>query len=494
MGNIGLFKLGFVKNIRPNDNGENCITTLSKMLGQKITLADINEYIESPNFIMEHLDTNDNPTDEGCAFKRRFKIPWKSKNGDDVFGVFERKGFEEPYVGVIWSNGKSKQNAVRKINLFEYGYVSDDTWEILEYLSGFHLDKYSIQEHISSPVRFYNRKGDIIEARDNAYYIRFDTDIKTTGDDYILGWYTKELRGFTGITWGTKHDFENFVVERSRLNFLVGKMSFKTKDDCNIFLENLKKKTIPEPWGYKKKLDSNFNYPILKSYLQFELERLFYEQFLLNYPDRIIYNDRKNKILYNTNLIDKYGHDLTIVGDLIKVGDSEYISDLEISPSKKTLSSYGFAPSVRPLPPKFFLDINEIIFHCDWEIDKHMEKYEHIIEERIDRFPSKYRDYSTDDLGLKLDNAIDFAKRIAQRNYKFIVPKYDPRKKIIQLLMPIYLETSFTAHPDFALVLTPEPKDQLYTPETILGLDEVYQDARLIATPEQSWLNPDIIE
>ena len=244
----------------------------------------------------------------------------------------------------------------------------------------------------------------------------------------------------------------------------------------------------------QKKLDSNFNYPILKSYLQFELERLFYEQFLLNYPDRIIYNDRKNKILYNTNLIDKYGHDLTIVGDLIKVGDSEYISDLEISPSKKTLSSYGFAPSVRPLPPKFFLDINEIIFHCDWEIDKHMEKYEHIIEERIDRFPSKYRDYSTDDLGLKLDNAIDFAKRIAQRNYKFIVPKYDPRKKIIQLLMPIYLETSFTAHPDFALVLTPEPKDQLYTPETILGLDEVYQDARLIATPEQSWLNPDIIE
>ena len=138
--------------------------------------------------------------------------------------------------------------------------------------------------------------------------------------------------------------------------------------------------------------------------------------------------------------------------------------------------------------------MNEIIFHCDdWEIDKDLEKYEHIIEDRKERFPEKYQELATDDLGRRLNNAIQLAKKIAQRNYKFIVPMYYPTARRIQLLMPIYLETSYSSHPDFALVLTPHADEKLYTPETILGLDEVYQDARLIAKPEESWLNPEML-
>lgn len=33
----------------------------------------------------------------------------------------------------------------------------------------------------------------------------------------------------------------------------------------------------------------------------------------------------------------------------------------------------------------------------------------------------------------------------------------------------------------------------MYEPETILPLDAAYQNARLIAKPEESWLNPDEI-
>ena len=64
---------------------------------------------------------------------------------------------------------------------------------------------------------------------------------------------------------------------------------------------------------------------------------------------------------------------------------------------------------------------------------------------------------------------------------------YYPIKRRIQLLMPIYLDGSYSTRPDFALVLTPY-KEGIYVPETILGLDEVYQDARLVAKPEESWL------
>ena len=141
----------------------------------------------------------------------------------------------------------------------------------------------------------------------------------------------------------------------------------------------------------------------------------------------------------------------------------------------------------------FFRDENDIFFHSDWSIDNDMARNEHIIEERKERFPKQYRDMAPNILANHLDNSITLAQKIARRNYKFIVPMYYPAKHRIQLLMPIYLNGEYTRHPDFALVLTPHSNEKIYTPETILGLKEVYQDARLIAKPETSWLNPEII-
>lgn len=153
----------------------------------------------------------------------------------------------------------------------------------------------------------------------------------------------------------------------------------------------------------------------------------------------------------------------------------------------------GFSSKKVPLPPEFFKEVTEIVFHGDWEIDSNLERYSHIIEERLERFPDKYRSLDKGTLSTLLDNAIVFARKIAQRNYKFIVPMYYPRFNRIQLLMPIYLEMSISLQPDFALVLTPDSDYKLYIPETILGLEDVYQDARLIAKPDESWLNPEII-
>lgn len=157
------------------------------------------------------------------------------------------------------------------------------------------------------------------------------------------------------------------------------------------------------------------------------------------------------------------------------------------------MTKMGFSSKKVPLPPEFFKEVTEIVFHGDWEIDSNLERYSHIIEERLERFPDKYRSLDKGTLSTLLDNAIVFARKIAQRNYKFIVPMYYPRFNRIQLLMPIYLEMSISLQPDFALVLTPDSDYKLYIPETILGLEDVYQDARLIAKPDESWLNPEII-
>lgn len=488
----GLLKLGYVKNLKRNEKGQNCISRLSSIIDRKIQLDDINTFVESGDFKIEYIDKNGNMTEKDSSIGFRFKLPWRDVKGNDVYGHFTKNGPD--FLGITWG-GKDPRKSV---NLRKYGFINPTCWENLKSICGKDITVDTIGEFITSYVEYYNGAGHTVfpdgtaVTLETAKFIKFSTGISVE-EGRVVGWFTKDLRGgFDGISWGTEKDFKS--AQKLREQFRVGRMIFDSIDDCNAFMENLKKKTIPEPWEYKRKKEEKYQNPILKSYLEFELDRLFYEQETLGYLDTIIFNEKKDKVLFNTNLIDKFGHDLIIVGSLYVISNKDYIGNLEISPSKMNLRKMGFDSSKEPMPPTFFKDINEIIFHGDWDIDQDMEKYEHIIEERKERFPEKYQELTADDLGLKLDNAINFAKKIAQRNYKFIVPMYYPSAKRIQLLMPIYLETSYTSHPDFALVLTPHTKERLYTPETILGLDEVYQDARLIAKPEESWLNPEMIE
>lgn len=482
----GLYKLGYVKNLKRNEKGQNCLSVLSRLIGREIQLTEINTFVESDSFSIEYVDQDGNITDKASASELRFKLPWPDSKGNVVYGCFTKSG--SIFTGVTWRND---------LGISRYGYIDPTCWEKLKSICGQDITESNIEEFITSKIEYYNGAGYTkfsngkAVTSENGKFIKFNTNISANGEA-LVGWFTKDIRGrFVGISWGTEMDFK--AAQDLREQFYVGRMVFDNLEECNLFLDNLKGKIIPEPWEYKRKKDDRFRNPILKSYLEFELDRLFYEQDSLNYPDRIIFNEDHSKVLFNTNLINKFGHDLIIVGTLFEISNKIFIGELEISPSKMNLKKMGFDSSKDPMPPMFFKDINEIIFHCDWEIDQNMTKYEHIIEARIERFPEKYHDLTPDDLGLRLDNAINLAKRIAQRNYKFIVPMYYPTENRIQLLMPIYLETSYSSHPDFALVLTPHPKEELYTPETILGLDEVYQDARLIAKPEESWLNPEML-
>lgn len=97
--------------------------------------------------------------------------------------------------------------------------------------------------------------------------------------------------------------------------------------------------------------------------------------------------------------------------------------------------------------------------------------------------------------------AIENSKKIAKRNYKYVVPQYrsanrnEPGK--IQFLMPIYLDRQYGERPDFALVLNSEimpDGSKFYTPETILELPWAYNNARVICKPEDTWLNPKTID
>ena len=88
--------------------------------------------------------------------------------------------------------------------------------------------------------------------------------------------------------------------------------------------------------------------------------------------------------------------------------------------------------------------------------------------------------------------------KVAKSNYKFIVPQYrfvdeadeweKEKGSRAQLLMPIYLKCDMSQQPDGVLILDIEKDTQTYCPKTILTLDMVYKNARLIAKPSEEWL------
>lgn len=382
-GKTGIMKLGYVKNLRLNANGENCISVLSKITGQRILLKDINDFIESGQCKIEYSDQQGNPCTRENALVLKFQLGQKSKTSDYIYGVFERKDTTEKFMGVTWEIAKTPKSLgdINENSLANLCAIADCTINSIEEI------------FVVNSIEYFNGAGynkfpdgTVVDEK-NAKFIRFKTILKNHDGKILYGWFTKNVKNdFEGVDWGTEDSFKN--SRKNREQFFVGRMAFNTIEACNIFLEKLESKTIEEPWEYKNRKDPKFKYPILKSYLEFELDRLYYEQEKYGWDDKILYNKDRSKALFNTNLIDKFGHDLNIMGDVQLLGGRERICNLEMCPSSLSLRKLGFE-NYKPLPPKFFEDINEIVFHCEWDIDCNILKYEHIIEQRIERFPDK---------------------------------------------------------------------------------------------------------
>ncbi len=359
----------------------------------------------------------------------------------------------------------------------------------------------AIDDQISKgTVRYLNKFGypndrdKTILTRDNAIYILFNTTYKDSADKEILGWFSRDRidKNFSGVEFGTFKHFKEEV--KNKTSFKMGDFFFENWNDGFAFLEDLADNTIPEKWTYHYH-KSGIPHPILKAYIENIFEKLKREN------RKIITSDDNKYIVFNSNLLDKYFHEIYIVSEIVMDEDGTSYQNPFRLKSLTDLIKLGFKvngaqiKNIDELPqkPSFFNDINEVIFQTNWTIDRSFEKFEHIIEERKERFPAEYQSKKNDELARALDNAINYAVAIAQRNYKFIVPQYRPQDNKIQLLMPIYLSGSFTERPDFALILDPDSNHQIYLPQTILPLDAAYQNARLIAKPDEYWLNPDKI-
>lgn len=459
------------------------------------------EIVENPNFKVEYTDKFGHVIPESQALVLRFELPYTDEGGNKIYGFFSRNTVAKGFIGVVWNKYPWMPS---RINLYNRGYVDPNSLKVLSELSGEAIGSLEdLNAYIKSDLEFFNGagyqqwQGQPVE-KNKAKFIRFQTALKDKNGNDIFGWFVKQGGDFKGLIWGNESEFQEALILQRKT--LIGRMVFADNHEANAFLDLLAARALEEPWSFEKK-ENGRHLPILRSYIQHELNRLFYEQDECKKSNKIVYNEQGTKVLFNTNLVDKFGNDIRLCGKVQSYVRKGYIVDVTFPDGgRQQLEQWGFDQNAQPEVPEFFEQVEELLFHPDWDVDleQNRDKCEHIIEDNRNRFPEDCQGKSSQKLANDLRAAVDFAKRIAKRNYKFIIPMYYPKFHRIQLLMPIYLDCEYKEMPDFALVLTPKadganPQNGYYVPETILGLDEVYQDARLIAKPEESWLNPKMI-
>lgn len=304
-----------------------------------------------------------------------------------------------------------------------------------------------------------------VERPEDADAVLFPTGLTTPTGDEILARCTRN-KNPNRQRW-----FGLFFQIARREGFVIGDLYFRSWGEGARFLEDLANMAIPEKWNYNY-YPSRQQHPILKSYIEKTYERL-------KEQGRILHSG--GRVLFNTGLINRYFKEIYVTGE----SDPEYPQRIVnarpvLENDRGLLEAFG---NRRPPLATFFSHITDVVFDPNLEVQTDDI---HIIDDNFDRIPPAYQKMKKPQIFALFQAAIEFARIMARRNYKLIVPQYYMGK--IQFLMPIYLSGEFSGQPDFALVL--ERMGNVYRGNTILTLDMAYQNARLIAKPETSWLNP----
>lgn len=202
-------------------------------------------------------------------------------------------------------------------------------------------------------------------------------------------------------------------------------------------------------------------------------------------------SENRDKAIVNTGLMDIYGNYIYLIDHTPDIKNF-YDKKITLLNSKVGLLNIGFSlENARNLPePVMFVeDKSQLIFDGnieDFDLDDDIH-LNHIIEERRDRFPEKYKNTSQRELSYKIKNAIVQAVKLSKVDYRYILPKYDFFRHKIQFLIPFHLDTNIDEKPELTIVIGKQ--DGLWIVYTVLYTSDAYEDARLLCRPYDSWLD-----
>ncbi|MBO4488107.1 MAG: DUF3825 domain-containing protein [Bacteroidales bacterium] len=298
---------------------------------------------------------------------------------------------------------------------------------------------------------------------------------------------------------------------------------FPSKDkETNGFtsmLQELEAKAKKETWEYG-------NQKILQNYLLYTFERIQYEDSRI----KSVKEEPKRKLregseyaVFNTGLVNSF---FSPIYGLFRrnpqKGKQKWLFSGFHVESEKAISNAKKEENWDDLPKaaRFYETPDDLIFDVESKIDA--INWEHIIIDNVDRIPFKYIEMYKP-LGLDLEkepnepmiyyqnlryairndqftyrklvdlfrNAMDRAVLHATWNFHYALPMYYPRYRKVSMLLPLVLEDNRDSIVELALVLDRDNKHKSYTATTIMTLEQIYCNIRLISQPDEDtyWLH-----
>jgi hypothetical protein len=285
-------------------------------------------------------------------------------------------------------------------------------------------------------------------------------------------------------------------------------------------LQDLRGKALKERWEFRRQPDEDKRpFPILFNYLRQTFSRLQSE-------NKVRSSEDGKFAAFNTGLVDdRYESIYALFERNWKPGTMPWQLRGFCTPGESG-NGQELVRRFNPLPERahYFEKPSDLLYDVlqpspEYDLD-------HIINERIHRFPSeflqRYLPKSMEvldpfgmngdergeyekrlsaavakdriaymDIKTRIDHAIALAIKRVTWNFKTAVPQYYPKTQGLQLLLPLCLASE--DHVDLAFAV--ERGDAgAYLGHTVLPLDWAYSNARLICRPDSDWLEPAQIE
>lgn len=319
-------------------------------------------------------------------------------------------------------------------------------------------------------VRFDKGFGQIKEKYSGNLYFVHHTDIIGNGFKHISCDYEVEFSHFEN---GKGLQAKEVVVSDRR-----GPLErFAWLGDYESQLKKLARMAQPERWNYAGDMDRSF--PILNSYLNHTFHRLKTEGKIAFSSD----SEDRRYACFNTGLVSTKQEEIFAY---FSPNTSRRRTESYLKRPRWMLRTFGREShrmmsyfSHRPPIASYFENPSSLIYDPTRRL---VPDYDHIVEDRFERFPEHIRAWGRSELMSRVRHAIELAERRVQRNYRTAIPQFYEGN--IQLLLPLSLETADKV--DMALVVSKEHR--IYRANTVLPLDWAYQNARLIAPMSEGWL------
>lgn len=242
----------------------------------------------------------------------------------------------------------------------------------------------------------------------------------------------------------------------------------------NKELEKLAQLATKEKWSF----EGRNNYSILNNYILKTYDRLLCERKVLQAYDYSIFNtglftdDCEPIYCYS-----KRDYDLKEYKFEKFCIKCDLISTIGADISLPDKANYHRHPEI-------------LVFNPNYQIYVNLKR---ILsgEDNLNKIPKEIR--NSKHLKNIFVGAINIMKKQISENYKLAIPSYfnENFNEKIQLLVPLCLIDCTT--PDLVLALTKNSCGNLYLCDTCLDLKTAYNNARLIAPLENTWLSQNII-